>query len=330
VSDEAPKSLLFLSCDIVGSTAFKQREGTLWQKTFLSFYREFPQILGDLTNERSYAPGFELWKPVGDELIFTSLVRREQEIYDAVRIWLEAMRSYENNVLNDVPLATKGGAFVATFPGPDSRSSIPRDPLLETSDKGVVELNDEALASKSNDYLFDFFGPSIDTGFRVISACSQRYFTLAVEVAWAIAQCAVDVGLSQTRPTDDILLLDTMPFKGVWDGREYPVFAVDRDHQDLVNRALARIRGNTLLPLDIANLCKECSAKDNWPSALYLPESQHSDFKVEPVDSLDGLRSNSMDGAESMPSDDVGTENLSDDAPLGQGSLHLNKTVSSG
>src|SRR5581483_5568883 len=142
-----PRSLLFLSCDIVGSTAFKQQEGTLWQKTFLSFYREFPQMLGELTSNANYEPGFTLWKPIGDELIFTTLVRSERDIYAAVRIWLSALADYEKNVFNDVPLATKGGAFVATFPGPDSESSIPRNPLSETSDKGVVELNDEALAS---------------------------------------------------------------------------------------------------------------------------------------------------------------------------------------
>ena len=166
------RSLLFLSCDIVGSTRFKQSMA-LWQKTFLTFYREFPQVLGDLTAEANFEPDFMLWKPVGDELIFTVHVRDEAEIFHAVRLWLEAMDKYERESLEDTPLATKGGAFIATFPGPDSESSIPRNPTIETSDKGVFELNAEALASRSDDYMYDYFGPSIDTGFRVFSACDK-------------------------------------------------------------------------------------------------------------------------------------------------------------
>ncbi|NHC44349.1 hypothetical protein [Motilibacter aurantiacus] len=319
MTTQGPRSLLFLSCDIVGSTRFKQQQGNLWQKTFLSFYREFPQMLGELTREAAYTPGFTLWKPVGDELIFTSEVRSEKDVYAAVRIWLNAMQSYEENVLNDVSLATKGGAFIATFPGPDSESSIPRDPLTETSDKGVVELNDEALASRSPEYLFDYFGPSIDTGFRVLSACSQRYFTLSVEVAWAMAQCDADAGVNTTDfPLEDLLLLETREFKGVWDGREYPLFALDRHHLDLVNVALARIRNQKLAAWDVVNLCKECSAKANWPSKLFLPDSEHLQFKAQPVDSLAALRSNSMEGAETVPVASGG-ESLRADAPLGGG-----------
>jgi hypothetical protein len=317
VTDVDPRSLLFLSCDIVGSTAYKQQRGTAWQQTFLSFYRQFPQTLGDLTREAKYGPGFNLWKPVGDELIFTSRVTSEKDIYHAVRIWLDAMDMYEDT-LKEFSLATKGGAFVATFPGPDSESSIPRDPLTETSDKGVVELNDEALQSRSPAYMYDYFGPSVDTGFRVLSACSHRYFTMSVEVTWALAQCVVDEGLGKPFQVGDMLLLDTRQFKGVWDGREYPLFALDRHHEDLVNVALAQIRKRKLDEKDVVNLCKVCAGKPNWPSALYLPASTHPEFKVMPPDSLAPYRSNSMEGAETLPPGDDGVEPLGNDVPLGE------------
>lgn len=312
---QEPHSLLFLSCDIVGSTAYKQRRNALWQKTFLSFYRVFPQMVGEHTREKSYDPNFNLWKPIGDELIFTSRVRTEADVNAAVHIWLDAMREYEESVLGEEGLATKGGAFIATFPGPDSQSSIPRDPLSEKSDKGVVELNDEAIASQSPDYLFDYFGPSIDTGFRVINACSRRYFTMSVEVAWAIARHLED---SNVISTHELLLLDTREFKGVWDGRAYPLFALDRDHEDPVNRALAKIHQRELKASAVLELCKQCSAKPNWPSALYLPDSANEEFKATPIDSLAPMRDNSMEGAESIPpAEGSGPESLSSDAPLG-------------
>jgi hypothetical protein len=311
------RSLLFLSCDIVGSTRYKQSMA-LWQKTFLTFYREFPQILGDLTAEAKFEPHFTLWKPVGDELIFTVHVRDEAEIFHAVRLWLKTMEKYEKESLMDTPLATKGGAFIATFPGPDSESSIPRNPTIETSDKGVFELNAEALASRSDDYMYDYFGPSIDTGFRVFSACNNRFFTLSVEVAWALAQCAADAGIDGAKfPLQHLRLLDTPVFKGVWDGRPYPLFALDRHQSNLINMALAAIEKSDLEPHQVVDLCRECSKDATWPSKLYLPNSDHGIFRAMPTDSLAELASNSMDGAESLPSTNTGVgDDLEEHPPL--------------
>jgi hypothetical protein len=183
----------------------------------------------------------------------------------------------------------------------------------------VVELNDEALRRRTSKYLYDYFGPSVDTGFRVLSACSHRYFTLSVEVAWAMAQCADDAGVDKHKhPLGDLKLLGTPEFKGVWNGREYPLFALDREVEDLVNIALAKIQDRELPAKAVVNLCKECSAKTNWPSALYLPDSKHEQFKTVPKDSLDDLRSNSMDGAETVPVEATGgTESLAADVPMG-------------
>lgn len=323
------RSLLFLSCDIVGSTRFKQSMG-LWQKTFLTFYREFPQVLGDLAEEAGFTREFTLWKPVGDELIFTVHVRKEAEIYHAVRLWLEAMGKYETDSLEDTPLATKGGAFIATFPGPDSESSIPRNPTIETSDKGVFELNADALATRSADYLYDYFGPSIDTGFRVFSACDNRFFTLSVEVAWALAQCAADAGVDGDEfPLQHLRFLDNRVFKGVWDGRPYPLFALDRHQSDLINRALATMQKTDLDPNHVVDLCRQCHKDPTWPSKLYLPSSDHGVFRVPPTDTLKKLASNSMDGAETLPATATGEgQALEANPPLPQPkTLNIDGTV---
>lgn len=313
-----PRSLLFLSCDIVGSTRYKQSMA-LWRKTFLSFYREFPQVLGGLTANAGFEPEFELWKPVGDELIFTVHVSHETEVYQAVRLWLDAMDGYETSSLEETTLSTKGGAFIATFPGPDSESSIPRDPTIETSDKGVFELNAEALATRSDAYMYDYFGPSIDTGFRVTSVCDHRFFTLSIEVAWAMAQCRLDAGADGNRyPLKDLRLRESREFKGVWNGRPYPLFAIDRHQADLINVAMAAIENNGLEPHKVVNLCRECLNDAAWPSRLYLPASHHSSFLHIPEEALDDLRSNSMEGAETIPAEDPGrtTEDLEENPPL--------------
>jgi hypothetical protein len=298
-SDEDAYSLLFLSCDIVGSTGYKQKS-TLWRKTFLTFYRDFPQALGKLTREADYEPGFVLWKAVGDELIFTSRVRTERHVSDAFRIWLAAMDVYERQI-SEEGLGTKGGAFIATFPGPDSESSIPLDPTTEVSDKGVFELNRDALAAQDKDrYLFDYFGPSIDTGFRVVSQCNPRYFTLSVEVVWALARARSD---DSDVPFNDILLHGSPELKGVWKGRQYPLFAVDRHLADPINSAMNEMSPTALTHGVVADLCAKCHADPSWPSRLYLPDSGLQRLREKPEDSLQELADNEMVGAESLPTE---------------------------
>lgn len=293
----APRSSLFVSCDLVGSTQFKQKNDG-WQKVFLSFYREFPQFVANASRARSDdgdAARFQLWKAVGDELIFEVEVRSEKEIGLAVRVWLDAMKQYERQVLEASGLALKGGAFIATFPGPDSESTIPRYPDVETSDNPVAVLNQKALSGTRahKKYLYDYFGPSIDTGFRVFGLASQRYFTLSVEVAWAVAAAAYDasgvMAGSDTHHVNDIVLHGRPVLKGVWAGREYPVFAIDRDQADAVNVALARLDGAGLEPKQIIDVCHACHESATWPSRLFLPDSTNQAFKVEPEDAMKPL-----------------------------------------
>jgi hypothetical protein len=313
------RSELFLSCDLVGSTSFKQR-GPGWQDAFLGFYRQFPQRVGDVAKDLGVDLTFDLWKAVGDELIFTVTVTHEDDVYDAVRVWVQAMDRYEADPLHPkTGMRVKGGAFIATFPGPDSESSVPRDPSSETSDLAPVLLNDAALKGRRNNtkYLYDFFGPSIDTGFRVVSACSQRHFTLAVEVAWALLLANRD---KKTRHLDDFTFLGSRSMKGVWNGRDYPLFALDRHHTDDVNKSIRDLTDGGVDLTKAETLCRECVTSVGWVSAIYLPKSGVEGVTAEPADSLASLRQdNTLKGSETLPPGDPekGKE-LKSEPPLGK------------
>lgn len=322
-SSSAAASQIFLSCDLTGSTDFKQRkrsEAEPWQKVFLQFYREFPQRIATTQVELGTSDlRFELWKPIGDELIYTCLVRSELDVFQAVRTWIRAMANYERYSLDDTSMGTKGGAFIATFPGPDSRSSVPRDPQTEDSDADVVELNKAAHQRPSHrKYLYDYFGPSIDTGFRVISKCTSRYFTLSVEVAFAMSCLHLTPAKDQGKyDVGDFLLLDSTELKGVWGGRPYPVVAIDTAHDEQVNRAYSAFehRGS---PEDIKNLCEACYTSDGWPSRLYLPDSANTHFTAVPVNALEGyVPGMTSKGAEEAPEDLDNSNELAPDPPLG-------------
>lgn len=322
-----PVSRLFLSVDLTGSTAFKQRPfdpKSPWQKVFLHFYREFPQVLhqqqqGDPAAELE----FVLWKAVGDELLFTCDVRSERDIFHAVRLWIKAMREFTATGLDEhTSLGVKGAAFLGTFPGPDHESTIPRRPEIEESGRDVLLLNEEAVSAVSRDstrYLFDYFGPSIDTGFRIASQSKPRYMPLSLEVAYALA--VMHHHHSSATPqylSPDLKLLDSIELKGVWGGREYPVFALDLDHTDAVHAALATLRG---IKHDNANILKLCSVaycRDDWPCKMYLPDAITEDFKKEPVNPLAeylDAAADGLEGAESTAAEEGDVTDLPDAVP---------------
>ncbi|OBF93822.1 hypothetical protein A5791_12470 [Mycobacterium sp. 852002-51163_SCH5372311] len=315
-------SKIFLSCDLTGSTNFKQLPrkpgGTPWQKVFLQFYREFPQQIATITatDPRVSDLKFELWKPIGDELIYSCAVGSEADVYNAVRAWTTAIGKYREDNLKDTPMGTKGGAFIATFPGPDSYSSIPRLPEYEDSDGDVVLRNAAAQTARDDlKYLYDYFGPSFDTGFRVLSKCSERYFTLSVEVAFAMFSLHVNKGRQQY-PVDDLQLLDFVELKGVWSGKPYPVVAIDVEHQDPVHQAYAKFerRGSAD---ELHELCKACYTKEDWPSKMWLPSAHLGMFKDDkPPDPFENYVAAGAEGAEKVPDEPSAPQGLRDNPPL--------------
>lgn len=322
------KSKLFVSCDLVGSTHFKQTQAG-WQKVFLSFYWEFPQFVNAADREQAQHDGghtdFHLWKAVGDELIFEVDVTDEASVGRAVRVWLSALDEYEKQVLAEPKMALKGGAFIATFPGPDSESTIPRKPEYGDSDQPVVYLNQSALSGNRapTKYLYDYFGPSIDTGFRVIGRAERRYFTLSVEVAWAMGLAAHHAKGSKndekTHTVDDFVFHGAHVLKGVWRAREYPIFAIDRDCEDAVNKAVAKMNGKKLEASQVIDVCHACAADGQWPFGLYLPDSTNESFREVPADAMSELLGSEtpLDGAESADESGDGDNLDTHDGPLG-------------
>lgn len=324
-------SKIFLSCDLTGSTAFKQRGDhnpqSPWQKALLQFYREFPQKLGLVSSEFSehHDLQFNLWKAVGDELIFTCDLSREVDVYWAINIWIKTMQEYARESLSDKnlgisggpKLGVKGGTFIATFPGPDSESSIPRTPEVETTGGDVVELNEIALKGKRSHkkYLFDYFGPSIDTGFRVLSKCDSRHFILSLEVAYVLAVVS-SLHTRDNFAVPNLVLKSSEGLKGVWGGERYPLFALDLGFKDPVNSAFSAFEASPASMDDILALCRTCYESENWPFMVYLPGSQEDGmFKTLPNDPLSEYVRGAENDSVLADGEDMGAEEVLPDAP---------------
>jgi hypothetical protein len=107
----------------------------------------------------------------------------------------------------------------------------------------------------------------------------------------------------------------------VWEGREYPVFAVDRDQADAVNLAIAGLNGKGLEAKQIIDVCHACHESDNWPSRLYLPASSNLKFQAAPEDAMGPLFRSESERVGSEKADvasGVGeVDTLEAEAPLG-------------
>lgn len=196
---------LFLSVDMAGSTEFKARftgqgaDG--WLSTFRTFFTSFPLMvagqIGFAFLDEPVTPSIEVWKVMGDEVIFTVEPKTPEEVTSILIALLRTMRLYEDRHFTDVPLRLKGTAWLADFDGPNIEVEVPE------------------LSSGQAAYL-DYIGPDLDLGFRVGKFSRPGIMALSLDVLEVLLS-----GANADKAA--IYLLGKEPLKGVMFGRHYPI-----------------------------------------------------------------------------------------------------------
>lgn len=175
-----PQLRLFLSADVQDSTAFKQQAEAErpypWQNFFLGFFRDFPSQV-----ERSFSArglSVELWKLLGDEVVFCLELSSPAQAGHAVAAFIEALVIFQDDEQRKNPakaLRLKGAAWLAGFPVGNVIMPVTR--AGERIDR-------------------DYIGPSMDAGFRLGKLATRRKFALSADLAWLIlAACNRDLVL---------------------------------------------------------------------------------------------------------------------------------------
>jgi len=196
---------VFLSVDIVNSTAlkqeFRQREGESWIEVAHGFYTNFPVMLEATVVRNSSAPtdpagtSPELWKALGDELIFVAEVCKMEDLPPILDAFRETTRRW-NIDFESKGIAVKGAAWLAGFPVMNS-----------------------AIAGDDADHL-DFLGLSMDVGFRLAHHASPRRFALSAELAYVLAALESEL-------VDEMRYGGNEVLKGVLRDRPYPILSLD-------------------------------------------------------------------------------------------------------
>ena len=206
-----PKLRLFLSVDIVGSTAFKHsaklNANQQWLGFFVSFFTEFN---GEFQNARialqeklNRQPVDEprLWKSLGDELVYVVELKRGADTAFYIAAFREAVNKqiqYHSKGEGRLPISFKAAAWLAGFPL--GNAALP-------------------VRTEAGDESFDFIGPLVDTGFRLAAFSSPRRFTVSVDLALLLLRSgAGDLKFFYDRRES---------LKGVIENRGYPIIWID-------------------------------------------------------------------------------------------------------
>ena len=248
-----PRLRLFLSADIIGSTALKQSKlgvsdgnvaGTVWFTAIQGFYFEAKQKFqaawgrakSASADEGYFGPAPELWKTIGDEVLFTKLITDHRQVAITLQCWMETLESIRGFLSKEKRrLGVKSTAWIAGFSYRNkevvlSGEAFSSDGLIDDyySENGKI-LNKYYTDSKSNVNI-DYIGPHIDTGFRLTGHATARKFIVSLDVAYIMSLT------SQTKssPIEAInLRYDGQVFlKGVLGGTSYPLFWLDLANKD--------------------------------------------------------------------------------------------------
>lgn len=276
----APKMRLFLSADIVGSTAYKQRQPESWFQLVTRFYRDAEQYVPAQWRSRSrfetdpksrtYLFGGtppELWKTIGDEVVFTHVVEHPWQVVVCITIWLEALASLREEVEKAAPaLSVKSSAWLADFPLRNREVGLRTLQDVDEADDPAVANHQRLVAYYQNKpgLTRDFVGPSIDTGFRLGPLASPRRLAISLDLAHVLS--GAHVAGEKARPPSPRGVTYVLPscfyegaalLKGVLGGVPYPQFWLDAGGDDLLqaeDKILRRV------PLDHETIYRFTSA----------------------------------------------------------------------
>lgn len=209
---------LFLSIDLVGSTALKQKrmdrtteDVPRWRDPIFEFYHLFQSgfarqwheadnTLKALVRLEEVDPP-RVWKAAGDELIYSLLIADSYQACLAVRAFIQAALIFRKEIKQKFPsLDIKMAGWVAGFPVINAEIVFGTEKLERSDDEnfisfifnGLNEYYKSRSKNKTDNYnqnlLLDFIGPSMDIGFRLCGLASPRKMPISVELAFIIAR----------------------------------------------------------------------------------------------------------------------------------------------
>lgn len=248
---------LFLSVDLVGSTAFKAKFGDpdpekspnpVWVDQIRHFYREFPEILSRnfakavsaSTSGQATGLAPAVWKTIGDEIIFCCRLVDQEHLAACITSFMRTLSDYGGHLdQTNRPLDVKAYGWVAAFPSPNVTVEVYGRASASSPSPELPDEETEASADRTPRE-YDFLGKGIDAGFRSGRFCSADSLMLSLELAYLTAIAARERLLPQL----EFEYSGRESLKGVINDRPYPLISVDAERNS--SRRQVRERERTV------------------------------------------------------------------------------------
>jgi hypothetical protein len=244
-----PRSILLLSADIVGATAYKnERMGQnlgaeAWLPPFERFFRELPLVfMGKLAQaflEAPTVPRVAVWRVAGDEIVFIGEPASRDEALALVEAFANLTADFHVRLRTGWGLGLRGCAWLAPLDRDNVEIAVP-----EITMGGMGEAGRMGEATPFREYL----GPDVDSGFRLCKHGSPGELILSPLLALSLLEAGLDRRLA-------VRVEGEAPLKGLYAGEACP----------LLHAVAAETEGNAALAPVLAAFSAAVAARGLRP-----------------------------------------------------------------
>lgn len=206
---------LFFSFDIVNSSAYKSLNFTGWSKVILRLFSKIQQMIA------KKLPSAEMWRILGDEIIFIIQIKENQDIF----IYIDSIFEILNNMVSQLK---KGIFFDNLDINPSEKELMKMQNIISLKASAWIAIIGEKI-KKLEQYdnllerfklqdgygIFEFLGNDIDAGFRIKQNTEDRRLIISYELAYILSR--------NTDYLKNIYIITYKRLKGIWQNRLYPI-----------------------------------------------------------------------------------------------------------
>jgi len=208
--ERGPRLYVFVSFDLVDSTAYKNKEKEVWPFVFTQFYEVIKAEM------KKKFPGIKVWKYIGDEILFFMLVEAAEYLVEIIPQTFRVIKSAREHLRSSFPKVPdlpylKGALWCA--------------PVMTVEGEELRDLNLGAERNIAFDVVYenqaslkDFIGPDIDIGFRMSKYVTKEKLVVSAEIAYLLLKSG-----EASEIMDKLNIVSYENMKGIWDGRYYPI-----------------------------------------------------------------------------------------------------------
>lgn len=213
-SQKPPQVVLFFSYDIVNSTEFK------------ATINQWPTILSHIFQKVKHyveeaIPSAEVWRILGDEIIFVTYVLRIEDLFVYVDNIFRVLQSICKEIRSETLFERYSDIapyahYLRSILGLKAACWIAR--IIEQTEGNDTGCEDNIVTKyqlSNNRCITEFLGNDIDEGFRLSKMVAQRRMVVSFALAYLLSE--------RTEYLDRLRIISYECLKGIWQNRPYPI-----------------------------------------------------------------------------------------------------------